>query len=146
VGGDSQAGGSVAGLVKVIRGNAWEELAKGAKSPPAPRKAKKSTKPPPDYFPMVRGLCRLSGLPDPTPEYRFHPTRKWRFDFAWIDVRVALEVDGGIWTQGRHSRGTGMLGDHEKLNEAACLGWRVLRTTPSGLKAIVPVLLRALSA
>ena len=59
------------------------------------------------------------------PEYMFHPTRRWRFDFAWPDVRVAVEFDGGQWVMlgGRHNRDS----DRDKLNHAAALGWRVLR-------------------
>ena len=62
-------------------------------------------------------------------EYRFAPLRKWRFDAAWISEKVALEVEGAIWTQGRHTRGQGYLNDMEKYSEAAILGWRVLRVT-----------------
>jgi len=72
-------------------------------------------------------------LPEPVFEYRFHPTRKWRFDLAWPDYLVALEVEGGIWTGGRHGRGEGMAADMEKYNAATCLGWRVLRVQPADL-------------
>jgi very-short-patch-repair endonuclease len=65
------------------------------------------------------------------PEYRYHPTRRWRFDFARPDIRLAIEVDGGIWTGGRHSRGKGMLADFEKNNCAVALGWQILHFTPS---------------
>lgn len=64
------------------------------------------------------------------PEYRFAPPRRWRFDWAWLDCKVALEVQGGIWTHGRHTRGAALLKEHEKLNAAAALGWRVLYCTP----------------
>lgn len=63
-------------------------------------------------------------------EYRFHEVRKWRFDYAFPDVKVAIEVDGAVWTQGRHTRGAGYLGDMEKLNTAVSMGWLVLRITP----------------
>ena len=69
----------------------------------------------------------------PVAEYAFHPKRKWRFDFAWPDDRVALEVEGGIWTGGGHTRGSGYLKDLDKYNSAAVAGWRVLKTTPSEL-------------
>ena len=78
-------------------------------------------------------MLKQNGLPEPVREFRFHPTRRWRFDFCWPEKRVALEVDGGVWTRGRHTRGAGWLKDTEKLNEAACRGWRLLRTTPSDL-------------
>ena len=66
-------------------------------------------------------------------EYRFHPTRKWRFDFA-LENLIAVEVEGGIWTQGRHTRGSGFLKDCEKYGEAAILGWRVFRFPPEMIK------------
>lgn len=69
----------------------------------------------------------------PVPEHKFHPDRKWRFDFCWPEKLVALEVEGGIWTGGRHTRGSGFTKDMEKYNAAASMGWRVLRTTPKEL-------------
>ena len=59
-----------------------------------------------------------------------YETRKWRFDFAWPADQLALEVEGGIWTGGRHTRGAGFLRDCEKYNTAAVMGWSVLRVTP----------------
>jgi len=75
--------------------------------------------------------------PQPVREYRFHPTRKWRFDFAWPRVvcgvreagGVAVEIEGGSWSQGRHTRGAGYAGDCAKYNAAVMSGWRVLRFT-----------------
>ena len=69
------------------------------------------------------------GLPVPEQQVRFHPTRRWRFDFAWSAARLAVEVDGGTWTGGRHVSGRGFEADCCKLNEATILGWRVLRFT-----------------
>lgn len=69
----------------------------------------------------------------PEPEYKFHPTRKWRFDYAWPNHKVALEIEGGVWTRGRHTRGSGFIGDMEKYNNAAMLGWRIIRITPNEL-------------
>lgn len=69
----------------------------------------------------------------PLTEHRFHPTRKWRFDYAWEDHRVALEVEGGVWVGGRHTSGAGFVKDMEKYNEAACLGWRIIRCQPREL-------------
>lgn len=63
----------------------------------------------------------------PEREYRFHPKRRWRFDFAFPEQRVAVEVEGGVFVNGRHSRGAGMLADMEKYNAAAEAGWVVLR-------------------
>lgn len=70
----------------------------------------------------------------PVMEYQFHPTRKWRFDYAFPGTKVALEVEGGVHTAGRHIRPRGFLNDMEKYNAAATLGWLVLRTTPDQLR------------
>jgi very-short-patch-repair endonuclease len=66
-------------------------------------------------------------LPLPEPEYRFHPSRMWRVDFAWPELRLAVEIEGAIWTGGRHTRGAGVLGDMEKYNALSVMGWRLLR-------------------
>jgi very-short-patch-repair endonuclease len=60
-------------------------------------------------------------------EYRFHKPRRWKFDVAWPDCRVAVELEGGIWTRGRHTRGKGYRRDMEKYNAASMDGWTVLR-------------------
>lgn len=78
------------------------------------------------------------------PEFQFDKSRKWRFDFVVFLLQgenydgaepssIALEVEGGIWTGGRHTRGAGFKKDMEKYNRAACLGWRILRVTPDEL-------------
>lgn len=69
---------------------------------------------------------RSIGLPDPVPEYRFHPERRFRWDWCWPDHLLAVEVQGGIWTGGRHVRGKGYHLDCLKLCEGVLLGWRVL--------------------
>lgn len=74
------------------------------------------------------------GIRTPEKEFRFHPSRKYRFDFAFVDVRVAVEIEGGIWTHGAHARGKGIIRDMDKYNEAARLGWRVFRFTPKQLR------------
>lgn len=78
-------------------------------------------------------LMERHRLPVPACEHRFHPERKWRFDYAWPDYLVALEVEGGAFTKGRHTRPMGFLADIEKYNRATALGWRVLRTVPDQL-------------
>jgi very-short-patch-repair endonuclease len=59
----------------------------------------------------------------PVREHKFHPTRRWRFDFAWPSIKLAVEIDG----RGRHHTVAGFRADCEKINEAIKLGWRVLR-------------------
>jgi|SRR5579872_4360022 len=68
-------------------------------------------------------------------EYRFHPTRRWRFDFCWPAKFMAAEIEGGGFVQGRHTRGMGLQGDCEKYNAAALLGYRILRFTGKHVKS-----------
>lgn len=63
-------------------------------------------------------------------EYRFHPERRFRFDYALPDYQIAIEIQGGTWTRGKHVRGKGYERDCEKLNLAQSMGWRVLWYTP----------------
>lgn len=72
---------------------------------------------------------KMAGLPAPDREVVFAPPRKWRADLCWHPYRLIVEVEGGTWIQGRHSRGAGMRKDCEKYNAAALDGWRVLRFT-----------------
>jgi len=66
-------------------------------------------------------------------EHKFHPQRRWRFDYAILEHKIAIEVEGGVWTKGRHTRGSGFVKDMEKYNAAAVLGWTLIRVTPSNL-------------
>lgn len=72
---------------------------------------------------------KARGLPLPVREHRFAPPRRWRFDLAWPDLMVAVEVDGGQWVQGSHQRGWRVASDAEKRNAAAVAGWLVLTYT-----------------
>lgn len=71
-----------------------------------------------------------------TPEHRFHPARKWRIDYAIIDHKIAIEQEGGAYTQGRHTRGAGFIADMEKYNELTRLGWKLIRVTPQQLMTV----------
>ena len=75
-------------------------------------------------------LCRAAGLPLPATEYVFHDGRRWRFDYAWPEQRVAIEVDGGLFVGGAHVRGARVMKTHEKLNTAATAGCRILYCVP----------------
>ncbi|MEM9994716.1 MAG: DUF559 domain-containing protein [Acinetobacter pittii] len=72
-------------------------------------------------------------------EYKFHPTRKWRADFLITGTKILVEVEGGIWSGGRHTRGKGYLGDMEKYNSAAMMGFTVLRFSTEQVKAGVAI-------
>jgi len=87
------------------------------------------------YQAEVHTLCDLEGIAYPIFEYRFYALRKWRFDAAWPDKRCALEIEGGVWANGRHTRGSGFVKDMEKYNAAVLQGWRVIRCLPDELKA-----------
>jgi very-short-patch-repair endonuclease len=67
-------------------------------------------------------------------EYKFHPSRRWRFDLAVPKIKLAIEIEGGLWVMGRHTRAPGFLKDMEKYNQAAVLGWRLLRYSPQQIK------------
>lgn len=68
-------------------------------------------------------------------EYKFHPVRLWRFDYAIPKLKIAIECDGGVWNYGRHVRPTGYIKDMKKFNAAAELGWLVLKYTPEQLNS-----------
>lgn len=99
-------------------------------------------------------LLRKEGMPKPEEQYKFSKTRRWRFDFAWPEKMLAVEIEGKVWGQyvychrcgakvqkksaggkwsyvrdsgGRHTSASGYLGDMEKYNNAALLGWRLIR-------------------
>lgn len=82
-------------------------------------------------------------LPKPTMQLRFHPVRKWRFDFAWEyvggitaiqTVKLAVEIDGGAFVGGGHGRGAQQAKDYDKMNTATSMGWRVLRFNTAHMK------------
>jgi len=77
----------------------------------------------------VRHWCKINNWAAPVSELKFHPVRKWRFDWAWPDLRAALELNGGTFTGGRHIRGIGYERDCEKIAVAMTMGWAVLSVT-----------------
>lgn len=62
-----------------------------------------------------------------TEEYKFHPKRKWRADLACLEHNILIEIEGGVYQGGRHTRPLGYIGDIEKYNNATALGYKVLR-------------------
>ena len=75
------------------------------------------------------------GIPMPISEHQFHSRRKWRFDFAWPEHKLAFEVEGGAFINGRHTRPKGFIDDIEKYNSAGLDGWLVLRATTQQVKS-----------
>lgn len=101
-----------------------------------------------DYNPkIIIQYWQTLKLPAAVAEWRFDEHRKWRFDFAFVDQRVAIEVQGGIWAvshgrrcpvckqtpTGRHTRGAALKKEWEKLNAAAGQGWRILYCEPRAI-------------
>ena len=68
-------------------------------------------------------------------EFEFHPKRKWRADFHLVDKKILVEVEGGIWSGGRHTRGKGYIGDMEKYNAATMMGYQVIRFSTDQVKS-----------
>lgn len=76
-----------------------------------------------------------AGFPAPTTEYKFLTDRKFRFDFAWLDQRIAVEVEGGTWSgKSRHSSPAGYARDCQKYNLATLNGWQVYRFTSDQIR------------
>lgn len=70
-------------------------------------------------------------------EYKFHPRFKYLFDYCWVQYRVAVEIQGGIYARGRKSGHTsipGMERDMVKLNLAQANGWILLQLSPRKIK------------
>jgi hypothetical protein len=72
---------------------------------------------------------KAAGLPEPIQEHKFLDNRKFRFDLAWPDLKLAFEVEGGQYVYGRHNRPAGYQSDVIKYNLATLAGWRVRRAT-----------------
>jgi len=109
----------------------------GITLPPAKRKAKprepkERQKSAPEA--MLELQIRADRLPIPEAEHKFHAGRNWRIDLAWPTLRLGVEIEGGIWTGGRHTRGSGFTADCEKYAELAIAGWRLIRVTPEHIR------------
>jgi very-short-patch-repair endonuclease len=68
-------------------------------------------------------------------EFKFHPERKWKADFHIVGKKILVEVEGGIWSGGRHTRGKGYIGDMEKYNSATMMGYQVIRFSTEQVKS-----------
>lgn len=82
------------------------------------------------YALYLTALCKREGWPAPEAEQVLIPGRRFRCDFVWRAARVVLEVNGGAFIQGRHSRGMGQIKDWEKLNLVQLAGYRVFQVSP----------------
>jgi len=84
-------------------------------------------------------ICKILKIPKPQKEYRFEPTRRWRVDYCWPEWKLAIEIEGGVWSRGRHVRGGGFLKDMEKYNTLTIKGYHLLRFTPKELREGIPI-------
>lgn len=105
---------------------------------------------PPTSEERLLGQLLERGMPIPQEEYRFAELavgRKWRFDYAWPEWRVAFEIEGAVFGRqiegadgkkyrlgGRHNSGAGLQEDAFKYNRAAILGWCVIRATTTMIR------------
>lgn len=96
--------------------------------------------------PIFLAICKEVGLPQPAWEWGFAHPRRYRFDYCWPESRVAIEIIGGLFVQGAHSRGAHQLSDMEKANLAAERGWMMLYTVPGKGDARMPGLLNLATA
>jgi len=78
-------------------------------------------------------LATMTAAPRPETQFHFHPTRRWRLDFAWPRHRVAVEIDGGQFSRPKSGR-IMFDTDTEKHNALTILGWRLLRYTTLDLQ------------
>lgn len=90
-------------------------------------------------------FCDDQGIPQPIPEYLFAKSigRKWRIDYYFERkcivngvekvIKIALEVEGGIHTRGRHVRPEGFIADMEKYNTLVDFGIALYRVQPKEL-------------
>ena len=91
------------------------------------RPQRAATKPGPNLEAILDIQIRALKLPVAQREYQFHPKRQWKFDFAWPRMMIAVEIEGGTYSGGRHVRPEGFRRDCQKYNTATIMGWRVLR-------------------
>ena len=107
----------------------YKDIGGKEKSPNKPRKSSENKD---NQMLFMKQIEQHLGL-EIVDQHRFHHKRLWRFDMAIPSRKIAIEVEGGIWVNGGHNRGSGFMLNMEKYNEAAVLGWRLLRCPPDQL-------------
>jgi len=88
---------------------------------------------------------RDAGFPEPEQQYEGIENRRYRFDFAWPQDLIAVEIHGGAWMGKGHTGGKGFSEDRRKMNLANLSGWMVFEFTADMLNAdeLVPTLKEA---
>lgn len=93
---------------------------------------------------LFKAMAKAHGLTEPVPEYRFKYGRKWAFDWMFVGyaspddftmTKVAVEIQGGLFTGGRHVRGAALLKEYEKINAAQIMGYKVILVTPQQVES-----------
>ena len=96
---------------------------------PKPRKKRQRSRGERDLEMQLRAW-QIAGW---TTEFKFDAGtggRGWRLDFSWPDLKLAVEVDGGVHRiSGMQAR------DIEKHNALALAGWMTLRFSPEQCKS-----------
>lgn len=100
-----------------------------------------------DLEEALLNYIRAEALPIPVFGHRFDLQRRWRFDMCYIEEKIAIEVDGGIYgvgeacrecgrrSNGGHNSIEGFTSDREKINTAQVMGWIVLGVTPQQINS-----------
>lgn len=112
---------------------------KAASAPAKPRKPKSNAPKKNAYSAIMDAMAVVCNLPPFIYEHRFderEKPRRWKFDTAIIRYKIAIEIEGGVFTQGRHTRGAGAVDDMEKYNQATLQGWAILRFTPDQMQQV----------
>ena len=86
------------------------------------------------------GRLLTAAFPQAQAEYRFHPKRRWKIDWYLPEHKIGIEIEGGIWIKGRHTRPSGFVKDMEKYNTAALMGVRIYRISHTDLRSVSKIL------
>lgn len=79
---------------------------------------------------------KLGGL-ELVKEFKFCPNRKWRSDYAITEIRILIEIEGGVFMKkAGHNSISGILRDIEKYNEASYLGFKVFRLSAATVNEV----------
>ena len=80
---------------------------------------------------ILAAIIKDAGIEAPQLENRFYGLRRWRADMIWLDQKLIVEIEGGLYVPGggRHQRMGGIQKDMEKYNTATLLGYKVLRVS-----------------
>jgi hypothetical protein len=84
---------------------------------------------------MLAQQMKFRGFPEPVRQFKFHPKRRWKTDFAFPDLKIIIECEGGVFTRGRHTSPVGFTADCLKYDHAAAMGFFVYRFTGAQIRS-----------